>query len=186
MILTAALNHLLQAEPWARAQLAPFAGETLEIRAAPLPAARLTVTETGSVRSSPREAEASLVITLRPEAPIALLRGEEHFLHAIEVGGDARFAEAVMLLARNLRWDAEEDLSRLVGDVAAHRVGQTLRGFAAWQLDAGRRLAETFVDYVTEEKKILYQRPEHDRFAAAVAGLRDDVERLQKRIERLG
>jgi ubiquinone biosynthesis protein UbiJ len=91
-----------------------------------------------------------------------------------------------MVLVRHLRWDAEEDLSRIVGDLAAHRIATAARGFAAWQADAGRRLAESFVDYVTEEKHLLVQRPEHDDFAAEVSALRDSVERLHKRIDRLG
>jgi ubiquinone biosynthesis protein UbiJ len=147
---------------------------------------RFTIEEAGTVRTAAPGAQPALVIGLRAEAPLALLRGEEHFLRAVEVSGDARLAEAVMALARHLRWDAEEDLSRLVGDVAAHRIARAARGFAAWQVDAGRRLAESFVDYVTEEKHMLLARPEHDDFAAAVAALRDGVERLQKRIERLG
>ncbi len=186
MPLSAALNHLLRAESWARERLAPFAGETVELRAGPLPRMRFTVEEAGTVRTASPEAQPALIISLRPEAPLALLRGEEHFLRALEVSGDGRLADAVMALARHLRWDAEEDLSRLVGDVAAHRIATAARGFAAWQADAGRRLAESFVDYVTEEKQMLVQRPEHDEFAAAVAALRDAVERLHKRIDRLG
>lgn len=186
MVLSAALNHLLKAEHWARERLAPFSGETVELRAAPFPPARYTVEEAGTLRIAAAGAQPTLVIIVRAEAPIALLRGEEHFLRAIEVSGNPQLADAFMVLARNLRWDAEEDLSRLVGDVAAHRVARAVRGFAAWQADAGQRLAESFIDYLTEEKQMLLQRPEHDSFSAAVASLRDGVERLQKRIDHLG
>jgi ubiquinone biosynthesis protein UbiJ len=183
--LAAALNHLLKAEPWARERLAPFAGETLELRSAPLPRLRFTVQEAGLVGAVP-EAEPALVVTLAPEAPIAFLRGEEHLLKAVAVEGDPKFAEAVMALVRHLRWDAEEDLSRLFGDVAAHRLAQGARDLAAWHRDAGRRLVESFAAYVTEEKQILLARPELEDFSTQVRALRDTVERLQKRIERLG
>ena len=39
----AALNLMLESEPWARERLAPFAGEVLELRAPPLPALRFSV-----------------------------------------------------------------------------------------------------------------------------------------------
>jgi ubiquinone biosynthesis protein UbiJ len=49
-----------------------------------------------------------------------------------------------------------------------------------------RRLAESFADYVTEENRMVVGRAGHDGFAAGVARLRDALERLDKRIGRLG
>jgi ubiquinone biosynthesis accessory factor UbiJ len=182
----AALNHLLAAEPWARERLEPFAGETVELRAPPFPAFRLAVQENGLVSGATGEAAPSLVITLKAEAPAALLRGEEQFLRAVDVSGNAKLADVVMLLVRHLRWDFEEDLSRLVGDVAAHRLAGALRGFAAWQADAAKRLGEALSDYATEESRLLVRRAELDTLAGAAARLRDGVERLEQRIRRLG
>jgi ubiquinone biosynthesis protein UbiJ len=184
--IAAALNHLLAAEPWAREALTPFAGEIVELQAPPFPALRFAVQENGSLAGATGDAPAALVIRLKPEAPAALLRGEEHFLRAVEVSGNAKLAEAVMLLVRNLRWDYEEDLSRLVGDVAAHRLAGAARSFAAWQADAAQRLGEAVGDYVTEESRLLVRRAELDALAGAAARLRDGVERLEQRIRRLG
>jgi ubiquinone biosynthesis protein UbiJ len=184
--LTAALNHLLTAEPWAREKLVPFAGEVVELRAPPFPALRFSIQEDGSLTRATSEAMPSLVITLKADAPAALLRGEEHFMRAVEVSGNAKLADAVMLLVRNLRWDFEEDLSRVVGDVAAHRLAGAARGFAAWQKDAAQRLAEAFADYATEESRLLVRHAELDALAGEAARLRDGVERLEQRIRRLG
>jgi ubiquinone biosynthesis accessory factor UbiJ len=184
--LALALNHLLKAEPWARERLIPFAGQTVELRAAFMPRAGLLIEEGGTVRAAPPGAVPALVVSLGAEAPIALLRGEEHLMRAVQVSGDPLLAEAVMALVRHLRWDAEEDLSRVMGDIAAHRVAQTVRSFAAWQADAGSRLAQSIADYLTEEQQLLLQQPEHDAFAAEVGRLRDAVERLDKRIRQLG
>ena len=185
-ILAAALNHLLASEPWARERLAPFAGEALELRAPPMPALRLEVREGGLLGEAPAGAVPALVIALKPEAPAALLRGEEHFLRAVEVSGNARFAEAVMALVRHLRWDYEEDLSRVVGDAGAHRIAAGLRAFAAWQADAAGRLADSFAVFATQEAPWLVGRAELEGHAAAVAALRDAVERLDQRIRRHG
>ena len=51
------LNRLLDAEPWARERLAPFAGETLELRAPPLPALRLAFSRGERVEAGGRRAE---------------------------------------------------------------------------------------------------------------------------------
>jgi ubiquinone biosynthesis protein UbiJ len=87
---------------------------------------------------------------------------------------------------RHLRWDAEEDLSKVVGDVAAHRLVGFARGFAAWQADAARRLAESLRDYAVEEQRVLLSSAEFSHFSAEVAKVRDAVERLEKRVRRLG
>jgi ubiquinone biosynthesis protein UbiJ len=182
----AALNHLLAAEPWARERLAPFAGETIELASPPFPAVRLTIGPDGRVAPAAADAEPSLRVLLKPQAAAALARGEEHFLRAVDVSGNARLADAVMALARHLRWDFEEDLSRLVGDVAAHRLAGAARDFLAWQSDSAQRLAESLADYVTEEKKLVIQRAELDAFAESLARLRDGVERLEQRVRRRG
>jgi ubiquinone biosynthesis protein UbiJ len=180
----AALNHLLGSQEWARARLAPFAGETVELRGPPLPALRFTILPGGRVQAG--GAEPALVVTLRPEALVALTKGEEHLMRSVEVSGNARLASEVLQLVRHLRWEAEEDLSRVVGDVAAHRLVQAARGFAAWQADSARRFGETLADYFAEEKRVLMRRGEFSQLSAAVGELRDALERLDKRVRRLG
>jgi len=178
------LNRLLSAEPWARLRLAPFAGETVELRAPLLPTLRLRILEGGTVE--PGGAEPGLTMTLKPGLLAALARGEEHAMRAVDVAGDAKLAAEVLVLARHLRWDAEEDLSRLVGDVAAHRLADAGRALAAWHLDAAQRLAAAVADYVTEEKQLLVRRADLAALGDSVARLRDAVARLEKRVERLG
>jgi ubiquinone biosynthesis protein UbiJ len=181
----AALNHLLEAEPWARERLAPFAAETLELRAPPLPALRFSVTADG--RLAPGiDSAASLVITIGPGALAAAVRGEEHLLRSIEVAGNAGLAGEMLFLFRHLRWDAEEDAAKFVGDAAAHRLAGMAREVAAWHADAARRIAEGLFEYATEERQLLVTRGELEGIAAAHARLRDGLERLEKRIDRLG
>lgn len=179
-----ALNHLLEAEPWARERLAPFAGETVSLAAPPLPELRLAILADGRVAPS-GDGEPSLTLSLGPDALAALARGEEHFMRAVQVTGNARLASEVMLLVRHLRWEPEEDLSRLVGDVAARRIAGLAREFAGWHLDAARRLAGSLVEYAVDERRVLVPRAELETLAAGVAQLRDAIERLEKRIERL-
>ena len=177
------LNRLLAAESWARERLAPFSGETLELRAPPLPTLRFAIREGGGVQAS--DAEPGLVMTLKPQLVAALVRGEDHALRAVVVEGNSRLAAEVLVLVRHLRWDAEEDLSRIVGDVAAHRIAAAGRAFAAWHFDAAQRLIAAFVDYATEEKRVLTRRAELDELAESLARLRDGTARLEKRLERL-
>ena len=180
-----ALNQLLQREAWAREKLAPFAGEVVELRLPPLPALRLAIAEGGQTRAADPALEATLVIEAKPGIFAALGKGEEHLMRAVDISGNARLAAEVLELLRYLRWDVEEDLSRVFGDVIAHRIAGTTRDFISWQVEAGRRLAENVMEYAVEERGMVVAREEHDEFAAAVAKLRDDLARIEQRIARI-
>jgi ubiquinone biosynthesis protein UbiJ len=143
----------------------------------------LRIVEGGSVEAG--GAQPGLSMLIRPEILVALTRGEEHAMRAVSVEGNAKLAGEVLVLARHLRWDAEEALSRVIGDVAAHRLADTARAVAAWHVDAAQRLAAALTDYVTEEKRLLARRGELEALGESVARLRDALARLDKRIERL-
>jgi ubiquinone biosynthesis protein UbiJ len=106
-------------------------------------------------------------------------------MRTVQIEGNARLAQEVLYLARHLRWDFEEDLSRLVGDAAAHTMAGAARRFAAWQADALQRLGEGFMEYAAEESRLLAPRAQFAAFSAEVARLRDALERMEKRLERL-
>jgi ubiquinone biosynthesis protein UbiJ len=183
--LVTALNHVLRSEAWARERLAPFAGETVEVRAAFLPALRLAIVE-GGLLAPGAAGPVALTIVAKGELPAAALKGGDHLLRAVEVTGNARLADAVMGLVRHLRWDFEEDLSRVTGDVVAHRVADGLRGFAAWAPDAAQRLTGAFAAYATDEAKLLLGREDLEAFAGEVTQLRDAIARLVARMRRHG
>lgn len=184
--ITAGLNRLLDSEGWARERLAPFAGDTVEIALPPLPALRLGIEPDGRLRPATREVAASLLVRLRPDAAAAFVRGEDHFMRAIDVSGNAKLAAEVLVLVRHLRWDAEEHLARVIGDVAAHRLAGWGRAFVDWQRDAIARLADSAMEYVLEERRMLVPRGEFEAHVSEVARLRDALARFEQRLRRIG
>ena len=181
----AALNHLLAQQPWAAERLRPFAGQAVEFRCPPFPDLRLTITGNGLLDGARAETASALVVKLDPDAlPLLLARDETARKH-VEIEGSADLADAVNHLFRHLIWDFEEDLSRVFGDIVAHRLASGGKAVAAWQRDAALRLAESLAEYWTEEQPLLARPPDVGSFCRSVDTLRDDVARLEKRIERL-
>ncbi len=178
------LNHLLEAAPWARERLAPFAGRSWRVTLAPLPDLTFVVLDTGLLDASDAP-EPHLVVALTPAALPALARRDETLLREMTFTGDAELAAALQYLARHLEWDMEEDLARVVGDVAAHRIAGGARDFMAWQKEAALRLGQNFAEYLTEEAGVIATPADVSAFARAVDDLRDAVERLEKRIAHL-
>ncbi|MCW5582008.1 MAG: hypothetical protein KIS72_11765, partial [Luteimonas sp.] len=74
------------------------------------------------------------------------------------------------------------DLSRVVGDVAAHRIAESGRTLRRWAESGGDNLARSFAEYWTEEQPLIAAGDDVARFTAEVDRLRDDVARLEKRI----
>lgn len=180
-----ALNHLLNAEAWARDKLKPYAGQCVEFRSPPLPALRLDILDTGLLRAAAQDAAPNLVVTIGPGALPAMLRGEEALLREIGIEGNADLAGTVQYLFRHLRWDLAEDLSQVFGDVLAQRMVSEGKRFAAWNREAAEKLAQNFAEYWTEERPLLARPAEVRQFLADVDQLRDDLARLEKRIEAL-
>ena len=181
----AALNHLLQQQPWAAERLRAFAGQVVEFRCLPFPDLRLAITDAGLLDRAPAEAASALVVKLTPGALPFLFARDETARKQVEIEGSADLASTVDYLFRNLTWDVEEDLSNLFGDIVAHRLAAGARAFAAWQREAALRLAENLVEYWTEERPLLARPADVESFCGDVDTLRDDVARLEKRIEHL-
>jgi ubiquinone biosynthesis protein UbiJ len=180
-----ALNHLLNAEEWARDRLKPYAGQCVEFRSPPLPALRLDILDTGLLRKAAEDAAPNLVVTIGPGALPAFLRGEDALLREIGIEGNADLAGTVQYLFRHLRWDVAEDLSKVFGDALAERMVSEGKRFAAWNREAADKLAQNFAEYWTEELPLLARPAEVRQFLADADQLRDDLARLEKRVERL-
>jgi ubiquinone biosynthesis protein UbiJ len=181
----AAINHLLAREAWATDRLRPFAGRRLRLRLPPLPDLALAIAETGLLERAAGDAAADLTITLKPGALPGLLARDDRLMREADIAGDTDLAAALQAVFRNLRWDVEEDLSRVVGDAAAHRAVSAGRSFAAWQKDAAQRLGDNVAEFLKEESGQLPRPADVAVFSREVAEARDAVERLEKRIARL-
>lgn len=180
-----AINHLLQSEAWARERLKPFSGKRVMFRASPLPEFKLAITAEGTVAATQGENAMDLTLTIKPGALPHLASGSDALLQHIEISGNADLASTVQFLFRNLKWDVEEDLSKIVGDIAAHRIAGAGRDFIAWQKDVLLRTGQNLAEYWTEEQPLLARPEEVARFSREVETLRDDLARLEARLSRL-
>jgi ubiquinone biosynthesis accessory factor UbiJ len=131
-------NHVLMQEPEAQARLARQAGRVLEARWR-IFVMRLGATPAGLLDLAPSTQQPDLTLTLTEESPWELaqaaLRGDKP---PVRIVGDVQFAAEINWLVEHVRWDIEEDVSRIVGDAPAHAMGeaarrmlQALRQFAA-------------------------------------------------------
>lgn len=180
----AAINHFLRGASWARDALKRFAGSTARFDLAPL-ALSLTVLESGEVAPAAPDAAPAVTVRLTPGLMLRLAARDESAWRDVALSGDTEFGAAIHHVARNLRWDVEEDLSRIFGDVAAHRMARTGRTVQRWGEQAFENTGRSFAEYWTEEQPLIAAARDIEEFNGAVDQLRDDAARLEKRVERL-
>ncbi len=122
------LNHVLMQEPEARARLARQTGHLLQASWRSF-TVRLSATPAGLLEVAPPAGVPDLTLMLTQDSPWqlaqVLLRGEKP---PVRIEGDVQFAAEINWLVDHVRWDLEEDLSRLIGDAPAHALGQAARG----------------------------------------------------------
>lgn len=104
---------------------------------------------------------------------------------ALSMTGDVQTAQTFQELLSYAKPDMEEQLSTVVGDVAAHRMGEFVKGVGKWARGARSTMGSNIREYLQEESGDLPSRYETERFSRQVDTLRDDVARLEARLDRL-
>lgn len=125
------LNHILLQEPQATSRLARQRGRVVLIQWRSI-ALKLVATAAGLLDRAANDVVPDLTLALTEESPLALvqvaMRGEKP---PVKIEGDVQLAAEVNWLVDHVRWDLEEDLSKLIGDAPAHSLGQAARAMAA-------------------------------------------------------
>jgi len=183
-LIVAALAHLLARESWARERLRPHAGAVVRIEGGPL-ALALRIDEHGMLLASEAAGEADVTLSLPADAPLRLLLDRQSLFAGIHLAGSADIAEALAFVFRNLRWDVEEDLARFVGDIPARRLGMLGDRLSREIREGSRRLAANVAEFASEEAGIVVSAREVSSLVSAIDRLRDDLARLEKRVQRL-
>ncbi len=181
---SAVINHLLAQEPWARRELQRHAGKVAAIDAG-VASLRLRVTADGLLEAAPAEAVASVTIRVKPTDLPLIVQDRERAFSYVRIEGDAEFANALSSLSQSLRWEAEVDLEKVVGPLAANRMVSGARA-ALGAVKAGhQKIAENVAEYLLDEKQLLVRPHAVEELSADVTRLRDDVERAAKRLAKL-
>lgn len=184
----ALLNRLLAREAWARQRLAPYAGKLALFEAPPL-SLRIGVRDGGLLDApgglGPDAKAPDVTLGVDLASLPNLFADRRAVMRNVRLSGDAEFAQALSEVLQNLRPEPEEDLAPFVGDAAAVRIVGFLRTVFAHVQEGAQRLSSTAADYFVAENPLIAARAELEAFARDVNRMRDDVERLAKRIDAL-
>jgi ubiquinone biosynthesis protein UbiJ len=118
------LNHVLMHEPQAQQRLVRQKGRRVQLRWRDL-SFEVAFTPAGLLERQAPSAQADLVLSLSEPSPFnvvkTVMQGQRP---PVRIEGDVQLAAEVNWLIDHVRWDPEEDLARLIGDVPAHTLAQ--------------------------------------------------------------
>jgi ubiquinone biosynthesis accessory factor UbiJ len=180
-----ALNRGLPLSPRAQTLCRELAGKKLAIEVPGM--TRVLVESTGEMlRVSRGAAPADAEISGGPLGLLALSGDAPHTVlqrRGVEIRGDTAVAERFRELAMLLRPDLEELLARAVGDVPAHQIGNFTRLALSWGRHAASTTLTNIAEYLAHERRDLVPRNEGEQFLRGVDSLREDVDRLEARLD---
>src|SRR3990172_7926379 len=192
--LEAALNHYLRLDSAVLPRLAALSGKVIAIELTGLNTGFYLLPNAGGIQVL-GQWEGPPDVRLRG-TPLGLLRlgaqkgsGSEVrstlFSGTVEMSGDVELGQRFKQILDDIDIDWEELLSKLTGDVLAHKIGNALRAGHSWGKQTLAAFGQNFAEYQQEEARNLPSQPEVEQFLQAVDELRDDVERMELRLRRL-
>lgn len=183
-LITRFLQHITLQNSWSKPYLSLFAGQVLQFDFV-LTKANLLILEDGSLSLAGETATPDATIHISPSLALRLMANDEAAKMQIKVDGDAHLASEVSKVLQKMRWDIEEDLSQITGDIAASKAGETVRKVASEIKQQGINLADMLAEYWQEEKPVLAKKRVVEQFNQDVDTLKSDTARFEKRLQKL-
>ena len=181
---TSFLQHLLTQNSWANALLQPYAGKAVQFDIASIKA-NIIILEDGGLAIAGETNIADATVCISASLLLRLIAQDEAAKMQIVISGDTHLATEFAKVLSNMRWDYEDDLSKLVGDVSALKISQFGREAVSGIKRNSIQLAEMLSEYWQEEKPLIAKKRHVEKFNAEVDTLRADVARFEKRLTKL-
>ncbi len=185
-----ALNAYLQTDSHSSTRLAKLAGKTISIELLPMhlhfnchfTKERVTLTTHADEPA----------LTKIKGTPLQLLGAlvskdnrHQFFAEDLNIEGDAEFAQLVIELFDEVNIDWDEHVSKIIGDIPAHKLGKLMGGIKNWMRQTQTNFTADMNDYLHEEAACVPSKEELQDFFTDIDNLRMDTDRLESRIAHL-
>ena len=176
------INHILNQNEWMKNELIQFKNKIVQLQVEPF-TFQFQVNDLGQLISCDIQEHVDTSIFLTSQAFIRMVMTKQK--KDITVSGDVDLANVFSKIILRARWDYEEDLSYLVGDVAAVEIAELAKGISRDGKKGLRSVAENIIEYWQEEKKILTSKAEVEKFNSEVDEIQESFSRVEAKINEL-
>lgn len=176
------LNHVLSQNDWMSTRLKKFHNKTILIKISEL-SMYFSVNKKGLLEYIGQVKNPDASISMPIKSLINQILHKEN--KDITIKGDIDLAREVSEILKKIKWDVEEDLSKIIGDVAANRVGILGEKVFNESKKITISIAEAFKEYWEEEKPLIAKKNRVHQFLAEIDNISEDVERIEAKINSL-
>ncbi|MSP86164.1 MAG: hypothetical protein EXR38_04010 [Methylotenera sp.] len=181
---TRLLQHLIAQNSWANGLLQPFASKSVQFNIGFI-STHLVILEDGSLAIAGETNIADASITISPSLALRLIARDEAAKLQLVIEGDTHLAAELAKVLANMRWDYEDDISNIVGDISANKIGNFARDTTKSVKQASINLAEMLSEYWQEEMPLISKKRHIEEFNTQVDTLRADSARFEKKLAKL-
>lgn len=183
-----AVNTILQRDPNSHKALLPIQGKVIAIQIQNSPIELFFVPGSKSIQVfSEFAAPADTLIKGTLPGFLKLAQGDDDplFNKDVVIEGDVAAGQAIRKLLQAIDIDWEEELSRYTGDVFAHKSMHLLHQLKRWAKNSSEKLQQDVSEFLQMDHRDLPLPEQVSKFIEDSASLRNDVERLQARLQRI-
>jgi len=189
MALETALNAMLRLDEEHTQKAAPLTGKTIQFDISDLGLRfylAFTNRQTIQVLSFHEDPDVTIIGTSVNLAKMSSMEDANSMVlsQQVTISGDVGTVSQVEKYLAAIDIDWEEHLSRLTGDLLAHKIGNGVRSAMAWLQGTAKSLSDDVSEYARYEAEWLPDTYQRDQFVSAVNQIRNDVDRLEARIKR--
>ena len=176
------VNHVLAQNEWMKDELIEFKNKIIQLQVEPF-ILQFKVNDLGQLVNCAIQEHVDTTISLTSQALIRMILTKQK--KDIIVSGDVDLANVFSKIMLKVRWDYEEDLSNIVGDIAAVEITKITKGIARDGKKGLHSVAENFVEYWQEEEEILLSKVEVEKFNSEVDEIQESYTRVEAKINKL-
>jgi len=107
------------------------------------------------------------------------------FDESISINGNTKIGEDIRDILKNIDIDWEEQLSKITGDTMAHPIARNFKKLLRFAKQSAQSLSDNISEYLHYESKQLPPKDAAEQFIEEITKLRDDVDRMEARIQRI-
>lgn len=188
-ILETLINQALRLDPPSLQALNKLSGRIVRVELSGMAVFfTFIIDNTGIILFNDYDGEVDVHISGPPFTLLHLLLQREATLSnnpEVIINGKISVAQHLLSILKGLDLDWEEQLAQWLGDIPAHHLGTQFRQSQNYASERFNTLQLNISEYLQEETRHLPARAEMEILLNAVDTLRDDLERLEQRVQRL-
>jgi ubiquinone biosynthesis protein UbiJ len=181
---TRLIQHLISQNSWAKDTLQPFSGQSIQLDAG-IFSSTLVVLEDGFLGIAGETNIPEAAISMSPSTLLRLMAKDEGAKTHIAISGDTHLATSIAQVFSQLKWDIEDDVSRIIGDIPAHLLTAFAQNTLNTAKETARNAGDMLSEYWQEEQPLIAKKRHVEAFNAEVDTLRADVARFEKKLNKL-